>query len=161
MHLARALKEVLTSWIYPHWQQLHLQLTHCVRLHCLTCCKFRPHSRLYRFITIISALTSMVQKHYPHTSLGDSLRTPFPGGSTQRGQALYSFGLRSVRSVSPDASVKFTLCFPLGSGRCSSASTISSACPISTKSDIIRKRPRHDARAPHYFLTGPQAPPAP
>ncbi|KAJ8594872.1 hypothetical protein M405DRAFT_434170 [Rhizopogon salebrosus TDB-379] len=71
------------------------------------------------------------------------LRTPSPGGSTQRGQALYSFGLHS------------------GSGRCSSASTISSTCPISMKSDIIRKRPRHDARAPHSFLTGSQAPPAP
>lgn len=64
----------------PCAQRSKLHIGFILILH-LTCCRSRPHIRLWKFITTISAWTGMVQKRgqWPSCKLGDSFKNALPG----------------------------------------------------------------------------------
>lgn len=81
-----------TRRIHPRWKRFHLQPAHRVRLH-LANRGSRVDTRMYRFITTISAWTEPGCKNAdndPHASLGDSFKNALPGWcSTKKAGAIF------------------------------------------------------------------------
>jgi hypothetical protein len=113
--LARALKES-TRWIHSRWQRIHLQPAHRVRFH-LVNRRSRADTRLYRFITTISAWTEPGCKNAdndPHASLGDSFKSALPGWCEMKKAGAIFFWLAFGVFIPRDAF--FGLTRPLFSG---------------------------------------------
>jgi hypothetical protein len=80
-HAPGARSQRSTRWIHSRWQRVHLQPAHRVRFH-LVNRRSRADTRLYRFITTISAWTEPGCKNAdndPYASLGDSFKSALPG----------------------------------------------------------------------------------